>query len=382
MVDLPRRSDSSVKRPAATAGFENGKIPSEHLVGCGLRNRPGGTEWVMVEPAASAMRAMVAAAAADGVQLSASGNPWRSYKEQVSLFLRRYTRTPGSGKAKRFEGRNYWLIPGNAGAATPGKSNHGLGLAADLTRRDWKTRITDHELRWLAAHGPSFGFWNTVASEKWHWTYCLADDVPAGVSKPVGGTVVPPPDTVDWDTIRKLDEQLSAIEYPGLLRRGDKSTAVKAVQWKLHAAGYGIDVDGEIGKNTEAAIKKFEQRNGLPVDGVVDAMVWSRLGLRGGAGGPTPVDGAPDVPDEAPAVDDAPAGTDGAATFTAPLAEGSSGPAVSALQAKLTENGYTVETNGTFGPRTKRAIAHLQEVSKLASTGVVDAVLWKALKLP
>ena len=176
-IKLPHQSERKATRPAATRGFDNGDIPVEHLVPCGLRTSPGGRELVMVEPAARAMRAMVAASKkASGVKLASSGT-WRSYQQQVNLFTQRYTRQPGKGRSKSWKGLTYWKKPGFAGAASPGTSNHGKGLAADLSRRDWRTDMSAAELKWLAANGPRFGFWNTVSSEAWHWAYCLGDDV-------------------------------------------------------------------------------------------------------------------------------------------------------------------------------------------------------------
>lgn len=373
MVTLPFKSDASVKRPTATKRFANGKIPSEHLVGCGLRNGPGGSEFVMVEPAASAMRALVAAASGDGIQLATNGT-WRSYQQQVDLFTQRFSRSPRGGKSKKWDGLAWWPKPGFKvwSAATPGTSNHGKGLAADLTRRAWNVPITDTELRWLAANGPGFGFWNTVKGEPFHWTYCLVDDVPTGVDRPTDGSGTA--HAADWDSISNLDKEFSTVEYPGAIRRGAKGQAVKALQWKLNVAGYRIDVDGTFGKNTETAVKEFELKNGLTGDGVVDVVLWGHLGLPGGASGPPPLDGvSPDPPDDI--VDDA------APQFTKPFGSGASGAEVAAVQEKLAAFGYTVEKNGEFGPRTKKAVTHFQKVNGRTQNGKVDAELWGLLGL-
>jgi peptidoglycan hydrolase-like protein with peptidoglycan-binding domain len=43
---------------------------------------------------------------------------------------------------------------------------------------------------------------------------------------------------------------------------------VRNVQAELQRRGYDVGpVDGRLGPRTEAAIRAFEQRNGLPVDG-------------------------------------------------------------------------------------------------------------------
>jgi hypothetical protein len=56
-----------VSLPQLIRSYDNGTIPTELLQPCGIRN------FVMVEPAARSCRALVAAAAADGVHLDATG---------------------------------------------------------------------------------------------------------------------------------------------------------------------------------------------------------------------------------------------------------------------------------------------------------------------
>lgn len=46
-------------------------------------------------------------------------------------------------------------------AATPGRSVHGIGLAADL-------KLTSKQYKWLKANGAKFGLVN-LPSESWHW---------------------------------------------------------------------------------------------------------------------------------------------------------------------------------------------------------------------
>lgn len=53
--------------------------------------------------------------------------------------------------------------------------------------------------------------------------------------------------------------------------RGDE---VKLLQTKL-----GITADGIFGKNTEAAVKKFQEKNNLTPDGIVGPATWSKLGV-------------------------------------------------------------------------------------------------------
>lgn len=55
---------------------------------------------------------------------------------------------------------------------------------------------------------------------------------------------------------------------------------VKAVQTALNSEGYNVQVDGKMGKNTSAALKKFQKANQLPVTGKADAATLKKLGVK------------------------------------------------------------------------------------------------------
>ena len=55
------------------------------------------------------------------------------------------------------------------------------------------------------------------------------------------------------------------------LKNGSSGSEVKKLQQALIKAGYDVGktgADGVLGKNTEAAIKKYQKDNGLAVDGI------------------------------------------------------------------------------------------------------------------
>jgi peptidoglycan hydrolase-like protein with peptidoglycan-binding domain len=60
---------------------------------------------------------------------------------------------------------------------------------------------------------------------------------------------------------------------------GSQGAAVQQVQIALVALGYPIEVDGEYGPRTEAAVSDFQQRNGLEVDGIAGPDTQIALGL-------------------------------------------------------------------------------------------------------
>ena len=64
------------------------------------------------------------------------------------------------------------------------------------------------------------------------------------------------------------------------LRKGDERIAVRGLQRRLLDAGYGtgeIEIDGEFGPQTEAAVKAFQEAAGIDVDGVVGPQTWAAL---------------------------------------------------------------------------------------------------------
>ena len=66
----------------------------------------------------------------------------------------------------------------------------------------------------------------------------------------------------------------------GVSRYGSKGEEVKQIQTKLKSWGYyNGEVDGIFGSNTQAAVKKFQQKNGLNVDGVVGEKTLTALGI-------------------------------------------------------------------------------------------------------
>ena len=275
VVKLPYRSDSSVPQPTAVQAHANGKLPNSLFQPCGLRS------FAMVEPAARAMRAMVAAARRDGIALSATST-WRSYDQQLWLFKDRYVTYNTGQPTKTWNGKRYWRRPGVASAATPGTSNHGWGVAADLSDTP-STPLSETYQRWLADHGPSFGYWNTVESEVWHWSYCLGDAIPQAVLDTESGLGLQPPPQIDWTSVEEVETGFGDIAYPGVLKEGSVGPAVSAVQWKLDAAGHDVKVDGDFGSKTAAAVRAFQEANNLEVDGIVGQVTWGALGLGTGA---------------------------------------------------------------------------------------------------
>lgn len=125
--------------PGELAGYGNGRLPDSVLDSIGIGDH---RLWT---PAAAAFRNLYAAAQADGVDIGVSDS-YRSYEAQVDVARRKGLY--GSGGL----------------AARPGTSNHGWGLALDL-------QLSGTALAWMRVNARTYGFYEDVPRETWHWTY-------------------------------------------------------------------------------------------------------------------------------------------------------------------------------------------------------------------
>ncbi len=134
----------------AAHGIEsrNGRLDASELV-------PVSGGWQgraarLLPPAAAAWESMRAAAAAEGVQLYAidTYRSWESQDRAHQAFLR---------------GEKH------ANVLAPGRSQHGNGLAVDLTNGSL-LGPGDREWEWMQANGRRFG-WHPISNESWHWEF-------------------------------------------------------------------------------------------------------------------------------------------------------------------------------------------------------------------
>jgi hypothetical protein len=239
--------------PKDLKGIEPGKLPANLL-----KAVPGGGKmhWI----AAAAWTAMVEKAKAAGVELkpTSSGDTYRDYETQKKGFLTRYTLDKVDGTStKTFEGKTWYLKKGMAMLATPGKSQHNLGLAVDVHSASEPKRIN-----WLIANVKEFGFsWEVVPSEPWHLRYVLGDNIPASVKAwmDANGAVAP-----------------AGAPVTAAGARGEHT----AIQESLKAKGfYKGNVDGVMSPALQEAVKAFKVANKLPADSVVGPKVKELLGL-------------------------------------------------------------------------------------------------------
>lgn len=116
---------------------------------------------------------------------------------------------------------------------------------------------------------------------------------------------------------------------PVLRRNASRALAsVRTLQRALTRAGFSTrGVDGRFGPNTYSAVRAFQKRYGLGVDGVVGPKTWAAL-----------------------------------------------------AQALVTKAGYTSRgVDGKFGPNTAAAVAKFQKARKITADGIVGPVTWAYL---
>lgn len=271
-----------VVRPSTLNGVENGKLPSHLLAEIGV---PGA---LMEKTAARAFRAMLAEMRKGGFNPRQVGH-YRTFQQQLTLFLSRYQEASqatfnATAVAHRKQWNDapkngyksvYWvkkLINGKypATAATPGSSNHGLGLALDLAE-EYDTDSSPDSIRsqwvqWLVNNAARYGISAELQSEPWHWRYVAGDRIPQAVLDfEASGVVAPAPAPGPGPAL--------VFAYPGTpLRLGSKGEAVKLIQ-----AVVGATPDGDFGSVTERRVKDWQSKNGLLADGVVGSVTWKKM---------------------------------------------------------------------------------------------------------
>jgi peptidoglycan hydrolase-like protein with peptidoglycan-binding domain len=123
---------------------------------------------------------------------------------------------------------------------------------------------------------------------------------------------------------------------------GNRGVDVLAVQYLLQSHGITVTPDGVFGSGTAAAVRGFQSSRGLTADGIVGPQTWSAL--------------------------------------VQTVRQGSSGPAVRAVQAQLNKKrrlGLAVD--GVFGAGTASAVRTFQSHAGIAADGVVGPTTWRNL---
>ena len=155
--------------------YANGAIPAS-----ALKRSTFGVDLTKAA-ANSANRLNALYALLHGKRLTATDG-YRSLAIQKKIFLERYAKGSLAGKAgyttdvSSYLGAAYTRRTGTAAAAIPGTSNHGLGLALDISALGGFDGAAFKRLEAIAA---DYGWTNTEGrsvGESWHWVYSRAHD--------------------------------------------------------------------------------------------------------------------------------------------------------------------------------------------------------------
>lgn len=155
------------------------------------------------------------------------------------------------------------LVRGSAHAI----SNHSWGTAIDLTLDGVLDRRGDGKVQLgLTAIAPIFN------RHGWFWGAAFATE--DAMHFEVGDQLIR-----KWHSAGLFGAHAPAQAPDDQLTLGDRGPDVKALQQKLNQLGAGLDVDGDFGPATRAAVIAFQAARGLAATGVVARETRAALGL-------------------------------------------------------------------------------------------------------
>lgn len=150
--------------------------------------------------------------------------------------------------------------------STTSISNHSWGTAIDLTLDGQLDQPGNGKVQvGMARIAPIFN------SRGWFW-----------------GVAFPREDGMHFEL---SDEKIRELHASGIfgtpsprqpdpaLSLGDQGPEVRALQARLVALGADLEVDGDFGRNTLAAVMDFQSKKGLDVDGIVGPQTLRALGI-------------------------------------------------------------------------------------------------------
>jgi peptidoglycan hydrolase-like protein with peptidoglycan-binding domain len=130
-----------------------------------------------------------------------------------------------------------------------------------------------------------------------------------------------------------------------LVKRPSNQFPVRPLQQLLRAHNHAVTVDGIFGPKTQAAVKAFQQEEGLGADGIVGPNTWPKLIVT--------------------------------------VKKGSKGDAVRGVQEVIKfhdeSGGPGPAIDGIFGPKTDAFIRGFQDALDITVDGIVGPVTWRAL---
>ena len=142
--------------------------------------------------------------------------------------------------------------------------------------QDWYSNVLDVDRLdlpfWIARYGTNNGKQQTKPSVKsrhtlWGWQYSSVGRV-SGISG-----------SVDVNVAYFAPGAFggSKVYTRPMVRQGDRGDAVKQLQTLLSFCGWTLAMDGIWGVKTDSAVKGYQYKAGLTVDGIVGPKTWAKL---------------------------------------------------------------------------------------------------------
>ena len=164
-------------------------------------------------------------------------------------------------------------------ASKPGNSNHENGLAIDVNNYNaWKPYLTAHGWHWLGGNDPvhfsepsgrddvnKLG----IAAFQSLWNQHHPND----------------PMTVDGSfgaqTAAKMDSApIGGFGAARVFHLGDTGAEISRIQQRLTSLGYTTPINGTFDRQMQAAVIKFQIKQGLAADGAIGSMTLKALGVK------------------------------------------------------------------------------------------------------
>jgi len=208
---------------------------------------------------------------------SSGWTAYRTLAEQDSIFRRNYTPVYAESAKwdqRYYQGRNWWRKKGRTvNAATPGHSNHGWGLAVDVSQLQSFTSTRYKQFKDVATEAGYSNTQGAAINEFWHWVH---DGVTAP-PKPAPPVPTPPnpedhPMTVGDTT--KVSYPSGKEQPIGTVIAGSGKTAWTTLDFDVDAADevYTVAKDSDFPRGGHLDVKFLLK--GVPVGATVQARVY------------------------------------------------------------------------------------------------------------
>lgn len=275
----------SVTYPSDLTPALNGKLPDYELVAVYFEGRGTGRLHHQTARAWAALTHDCLVETGVVLTVTSLADAYRTYSQQQTAFLQRYQTTYIAGTSTKYwNGQTWYLKKGYAQAASPGTSNHGLGLALDVA--EWNGAVKSISgsaaFGWLLTYAAEYGFSWEVQSEPWHIHLWCGDDAQPSTLAFEAGQPGPTPEPVPEPVPTPVPVPTSYEPWPhtakAVIKQGSTGETVKYFQSVLKdKLGYAIATDGQFGKQTTDFAVWFQATHGLVADGIVGKNTWAAI---------------------------------------------------------------------------------------------------------